>query len=68
MGRCTGYFLGMITMMGLAYIFSTNRRAIRVEDGGVGIRVADSFSRFCVEIGIWAAAVSEGWRGGELAA
>jgi len=36
MGRFTG-FLGLLTMMGLAFAFSTNRRAIRVKTVAWGL-------------------------------
>src|ERR1700690_3390393 len=41
MGRYTG-ILGLLTMLGLAYIFSTNRRAIRVKTiaWGLGLQIA----------------------------
>ena len=41
MGRFTG-ILGLLTMLGLAYIFSTNRRAIRLKTiaWGLGLQFA----------------------------
>jgi len=41
MGRFTG-ILGLITLLGLAYVFSTNRRAIRVKTvaWGLGLQIA----------------------------
>jgi len=41
MGRFTG-ILGLLTMLGLAFAFSTNRRAIRVKTvaWGLGLQVA----------------------------
>ena len=44
MHRFTG-ILGMITMMGLAYAFSTNRRAIRYKTvaWGLGLQIAFAF-------------------------
>ena len=41
MGRFTG-ILGLFTMLGLAYAFSTNRRAIRLKTvaWGLGLQVA----------------------------
>jgi CNT family concentrative nucleoside transporter len=41
MGRFTG-ILGLLTMLGLAYVFSTNRRAIRVKTvaWGLGLQIA----------------------------
>jgi CNT family concentrative nucleoside transporter len=44
MGRYTG-ILGLATMMGLAYVFSTNRRAIRLKTvlWGLGLQLAFAF-------------------------
>jgi concentrative nucleoside transporter, CNT family len=44
MGRFTGV-LGLLTMMGLAFIFSTNRRAIRVKTvvWGLGLQIVFAF-------------------------
>src|SRR5579862_3089147 len=44
MGRFTG-ILGLLTMMGLAYIFSTNRRAIRYKTvlWGLGLQIAFAY-------------------------
>ena len=42
MGRFTG-ILGLLTMLALAYMFSTNRRAIRVQDGCLGSGLAVGF-------------------------
>ena len=41
MGRFTG-ILGLLTMVGLAYVFSTNRRAIRIKTvaWGLGLQIA----------------------------
>ena len=41
MGRFTG-ILGLITMLGLAYTFSTNRKAIRLKTvaWGLGLQIA----------------------------
>src|ERR1700683_4961048 len=41
MGRYTG-ILGLLTMLGLAYAFSTNRRAIRMKTvaWGLGLQIA----------------------------
>jgi CNT family concentrative nucleoside transporter len=52
MGRFTG-ILGLITMLGLAYIFSTNRKAIRLKTvgWGLGLQVAFAFFVLKVEFG-----------------
>ena len=44
MGRLTG-ILGLLTMMGLAYVFSTDRRAIRLKTvlWGLGLQVSFAF-------------------------
>ncbi len=44
MGRLTG-ILGLLTMMGLAYTFSTNRRVIRLKTiaWGLGLQVTFAF-------------------------
>ena len=39
MGRFTGV-LGMLTMLGLAYLFSTNRRAIKLKTVAWGLGLA----------------------------
>src|SRR5579859_3578726 len=43
MGRFTG-ILGLLTMLGLAYIFSTNRRAIRFKTLGWGLGLQFAFA------------------------
>src|SRR5579862_5834156 len=43
MGRFTG-ILGLLTMLGLAYIFSTNRRAIRYKTVGWGLGLQFAFA------------------------
>src|SRR5215467_1526637 len=52
MGRFTG-ILGLLTMLGLAYIFSTNRRAIRVKTvaWGLGLQIAFAIFVLRVEFG-----------------
>ena len=50
MGRFTGV-LGLLTMLGLAYLFSTNRRAIKLKMVIWGLSLADRASRFWCSIG-----------------
>ncbi len=52
MHRLTGV-LGMLTMMGLAYLFSTNRRAIRAKTvaWGLGLQIAFAFFVLDTSIG-----------------
>src|ERR1700688_886847 len=52
MGRFTG-ILGLVTMLGLAYAFSTNRRAINKKTGvwGLGLQVVFAIFVLKVEIG-----------------
>src|SRR5262250_3337562 len=52
MGRFTG-ILGLLTMLGLAYGFSTNRRAIRIKTvaWGLGLQIAFAVFVLRVEIG-----------------
>ena len=52
MGRFTG-ILGLITMLALGYLFSTNRKAIRLKTvgWGLGLQVAFAFFVLKVEIG-----------------
>ncbi len=45
MGRLTG-LLGLATMLGLAYLFSTNRRAIRLKTVGLGLVLQFVFAIF----------------------
>jgi CNT family concentrative nucleoside transporter len=45
MGRLTG-LLGLATMLGLAYLFSTNRRAIRLKTVGLGLFLQFLFAIF----------------------
>ena len=45
MGRLTG-LLGLVTMLGLAYLFSSNRRAIRVKTVGLGLVLQFIFALF----------------------
>ncbi len=45
MGRFAG-ILGMLTMLGLAYVFSTNRRAIRLKTVGWGLLLQLTFAFF----------------------
>lgn len=49
MGRFTG-ILGLITVMGLAYIFSTNRRAIRIKTLAWGLGLQFLFAVFVLKI------------------
>src|SRR5437762_4401622 len=52
MGRFTG-ILGLLTMLGLAYLFSTNRRAIRLKTvaWGLGLQVAFAIFVLRADIG-----------------
>jgi len=52
MGRFTGV-LGLLTMLGLAYVFSTNRRAIRLKTvaWGLGLQIAFAIFVLKAEIG-----------------
>ena len=49
MGRYTG-ILGLLTMLGLAYAFSTNRRAIRVKTVVWGLGLQIVFAIFVLRI------------------
>jgi len=49
MGRFTG-ILGLVTMLGLGYIFSTNRRAIRLKTVGWGLALQFAFAVFVLKI------------------
>jgi CNT family concentrative nucleoside transporter len=49
MGRFTG-ILGLITMLGLGYAFSTNRRAIRLKTVGWGLTLQVAFAIFVLKI------------------
>ena len=49
MGRFTG-ILGLLTMLGLAYAFSTNRRAIRVKTVAWGLGLQIAFAVFVLKI------------------
>src|SRR6267142_3095218 len=49
MGRFTG-ILGLVTMLGLAYAFSTNRRAIRLKTVGWGLGLQVAFAIFVLKI------------------
>src|SRR6202142_4065433 len=49
MGRFTG-ILGLITMLGLAYIFSTNRKAIRLKTVGWGLGLQVAFAIFVLKV------------------
>jgi CNT family concentrative nucleoside transporter len=51
MGRFTG-ILGLITMLGLAYIFSTNRKAIRLKTVGWGLGLQVAFAIFVLKVEI----------------
>jgi CNT family concentrative nucleoside transporter len=50
MGRFTG-FLGLLTMMGLAFAFSTNRRAIRVKTVAWGLGLQFVLGIFVLRVG-----------------
>jgi concentrative nucleoside transporter, CNT family len=49
MGRFTG-ILGLITMLGFAYIFSTNRRAIRLKTVAWGLGLQFAFAVFVLKM------------------
>ena len=49
MGRFTG-ILGLITMLGFGYIFSTNRRAIRLKTVGWGLSLQIAFAIFVLKL------------------
>jgi CNT family concentrative nucleoside transporter len=49
MGRFTG-ILGLLTMLGLAYVFSTNRRAIRVKTVAWGLGLQLAFAVFVLRV------------------
>jgi len=49
MGRFTG-ILGLLTMLGLAYIFSTNRRAIRLKTVAWGLGLQFAFAVFVLKM------------------
>ncbi len=49
MGRFTG-ILGLLTMLGLAYAFSTNRRAIRLKTVAWGLGLQFAFAVFVLKI------------------
>ncbi len=49
MGRFTG-ILGLLTMLTLAYIFSTNRRAIRGKTVAWGLGLQFAFAVFVCEL------------------
>src|SRR6201993_524185 len=51
MGRFTG-ILGLLTMLGLAYIFSTNRRAIRAKTVAWGLGLQLVFAIFVLKVDI----------------
>ncbi|HSY92806.1 MAG TPA: nucleoside transporter C-terminal domain-containing protein [Candidatus Binatus sp.] len=51
MGRYTG-ILGLLTMLGLAYAFSTNRRAIRVQTVAWGLGLQVVFAVFVLRIDV----------------
>ena len=51
MGRFTG-ILGLFTMLGLAYVFSTNRRAIRVKTIAWGLSLQIAFAVFVLKADI----------------
>src|SRR3954469_22393236 len=49
MGRFTG-ILGMITLLGLGYLFSTNRRAIRLKTVAWGLGLQFAFALFVLKV------------------
>ena len=49
MGRFTG-ILGLLTMLALAYIFSTNRRAIRIKTVAWGLGLQIAFAIFVLRV------------------
>src|SRR5271155_985034 len=49
MGRFTG-ILGLLTMLGLAYAFSTNRRAIRLKTVAWGLGLQFAFAVFVLRV------------------
>ncbi len=51
MGRFTG-ILGLLTMLGLAYAFSTNRKAIRLKTVGWGLGLQIVFAFFVLKVDI----------------
>src|SRR5437879_2311527 len=51
MARFTG-ILGLLTMLGLAYTFSTNRRAIRLKTVAWGLGLQFVFAVFVLKIGV----------------
>jgi CNT family concentrative nucleoside transporter len=51
MGRYTG-ILGLLTMLGLAYAFSTNRRAIRVQTVAWGLGLQIVFAVFVLRVDV----------------
>ena len=51
MGRFTG-ILGILTMLGLAFAFSTNRRAIRVKTVAWGLGLQAAFAVFVLKADI----------------
>lgn len=51
MGRFTG-ILGLLTMVGLAYVFSTNRRAIRMKTVAWGLGLQIAFALFVLKADI----------------
>ena len=51
MGRFTG-ILGLLTMLTLAFIFSTNRRAIRVKTVAWGLGLQFAFAVFVLRIDV----------------
>jgi concentrative nucleoside transporter, CNT family len=62
MGRFTG-ILGLLTMMGLAYAFSTNRRAIRVKTvaWGLGLQFLLAVFVLKIQVGEWLFAQAGYW-------
>ncbi|HYL15200.1 MAG TPA: nucleoside transporter C-terminal domain-containing protein [Terriglobales bacterium] len=51
MGRFTG-ILGLLTMLGLAFAFSTNRRAIRIKTVAWGLSLQFAFAVFVLKVAV----------------
>ena len=66
MGRFTG-ILGLLTMLALAYAFSTNRRAIRLKTVVWGLGLQFVFAVFVLRIEAGRHCFSESWRRGHQA-
>ncbi len=64
MGRLTG-LLGLATMLGLAYLFSTNRRAIRLKTVGLGLVLQFVFAIFVLRFNFGQALLAWAGHGAE---